>query len=509
MFAGAWRPASESRSPGHRGTASSAAASHVRRAGSPCLRLEGRARELRLRRPREGPVRGRRPVRLLHADGLRSVHPVARRAHRGRAFAWLAWSERLLSRILGTFSALYVLLVVAGYVSWTYPGSPARPAACGSRSLHLARRRAQPVTRVSRMSAPAAPACDRDAPARARRVLARVHRRAGRRSSPLPGPPPPPDPAVAPECTTAYPDATRRPTSRRRAPSSPLAGGARRIDAVRGEPDERNDRGRAVTSLPPRPTSCSPPASRSWRATRSCAATASAATRSSTRPLPSSSSRSRRMPRRERTSSRAGPLLTRPPGLHGRGAAVGSLPPLAHDHHLARTALAVPDRKDPRDHHNRNLSVHDPDGQRATRYAVRTGGVPGHVLRRRRLGSCSRTVQADLGAVAPHSSGVVERSSGIGKNVGVQPDPTRLVASQGAVPAVGSSQSSAAARSQVDPRRPADGSAPAAAGCMHAPAGSAGHTHRSPARRRVPPARPRARPTPQGSSHPDRRLNRS
>ena len=38
------------------------------------------------------------------------------------AFAWLAWRERLVSRILGTFSAVYVLLVVGGYVVMGVPG---------------------------------------------------------------------------------------------------------------------------------------------------------------------------------------------------------------------------------------------------------------------------------------------------------------------------------------------------------------------------------------------------
>ncbi len=38
------------------------------------------------------------------------------------ALAWLAWRERLVSRILGTFSGLYVLLVVAGYVLMGVPG---------------------------------------------------------------------------------------------------------------------------------------------------------------------------------------------------------------------------------------------------------------------------------------------------------------------------------------------------------------------------------------------------
>lgn len=38
------------------------------------------------------------------------------------AFAWLAWKERLLSRVLGTFSAIYFLLIVAGYVIMGVPG---------------------------------------------------------------------------------------------------------------------------------------------------------------------------------------------------------------------------------------------------------------------------------------------------------------------------------------------------------------------------------------------------
>jgi hypothetical protein len=38
------------------------------------------------------------------------------------AFAWLAWRERLLSRVLGTVSAIYFLLVVAGYIGMGVPG---------------------------------------------------------------------------------------------------------------------------------------------------------------------------------------------------------------------------------------------------------------------------------------------------------------------------------------------------------------------------------------------------
>jgi hypothetical protein len=38
------------------------------------------------------------------------------------AFAWLAWRERLVSRVLGTFSGLYALLVVGGYVVMGVPG---------------------------------------------------------------------------------------------------------------------------------------------------------------------------------------------------------------------------------------------------------------------------------------------------------------------------------------------------------------------------------------------------
>lgn len=38
------------------------------------------------------------------------------------AFAWMAWKERLISRVLGTFSGLYFLLIVAGYVGMGVPG---------------------------------------------------------------------------------------------------------------------------------------------------------------------------------------------------------------------------------------------------------------------------------------------------------------------------------------------------------------------------------------------------
>ncbi len=38
------------------------------------------------------------------------------------AFAWLAWRERLVSRVIGTTSGLYFLLVVAGYVGMGVPG---------------------------------------------------------------------------------------------------------------------------------------------------------------------------------------------------------------------------------------------------------------------------------------------------------------------------------------------------------------------------------------------------
>ena len=38
------------------------------------------------------------------------------------AFGWLAWRERLLSRVLGTFSALYFVLIVTGYIVMGVPG---------------------------------------------------------------------------------------------------------------------------------------------------------------------------------------------------------------------------------------------------------------------------------------------------------------------------------------------------------------------------------------------------
>lgn len=77
------------------------------------------------------------------------------------AMAWMAWAERLVSRVLGTLLALYVLAIVAGYVLMGVPGlaGPLSGAVLAVTGIWLAVGRSRvtlrPLTISGRRAAPA------------------------------------------------------------------------------------------------------------------------------------------------------------------------------------------------------------------------------------------------------------------------------------------------------------------------------------------------------------------